>query len=67
MGTVLLDTGYIRDRNLEFTDSNPPTKAETLAVRRGGRYCDSSRQRSISRTVADELRSCWDAGRDEPI
>jgi len=32
MGTVLLDTGYIRDRNLEFTDPNPPTKAEALAM-----------------------------------
>lgn len=30
MGTQLLNTGYIRNRDLEFTDANPPTKAKAL-------------------------------------
>ncbi len=32
LGAKLLDTGYVRDRNLEFTDCEPPTKAETLEL-----------------------------------
>lgn len=32
MGTQLLGTGYVRNRNLEFTESDPPTKAEALKL-----------------------------------
>lgn len=32
LGSQLLRTGYIRNRELEFTDANPPTKEETLAL-----------------------------------
>lgn len=31
LGSQLLDTGYIRNRDLEFGDPNPPSKAEALA------------------------------------
>jgi Protein of unknown function (DUF1572) len=31
LGQQLLNTGYIRNRELEFTDPNPPTKSEALA------------------------------------
>ena len=30
LGSQFLNTGYIRNRELEFTDANPPTKAEAL-------------------------------------
>jgi hypothetical protein len=30
IGTNMADTGYVRDRDREFTDANPPTKVEAL-------------------------------------
>ena len=30
IGTQIAGTGYVRDRDREFTDAHPPTKAETL-------------------------------------
>lgn len=32
LGSQFLNTGYIRDRNLEFTDANPPTKVRALEL-----------------------------------
>lgn len=31
IGTEIAQTGYVRDREREFTDAQPPTKAEALA------------------------------------
>src|ERR1700674_5086130 len=31
VGACLADTGYVRDREREFTESSPPAKAEALA------------------------------------
>ena len=31
LGSQLLNTGYVRNRDLEFTDANPPTKSEAMA------------------------------------
>lgn len=30
IGSQIANTGYVRDRDREFTDSNPPTKRDTL-------------------------------------
>ncbi len=30
IGAQIAETGYVRDRNREFTDANPPAKAEAL-------------------------------------
>lgn len=55
IGAQIAGTGYVRDREREFTDSQPPTKTEALQ-----RFDEAIAM--VVRTLAEQTEAAWSQG-----
>jgi DinB superfamily len=55
IGAQIANTGYIRDRPLEFTDANPPSKDEALRL-----FDDAVN--IVLKTLRDQTKEDWQKG-----